>query len=223
MPTARQIITTALTVHLNRLAPGEALDADVAAFCLDALNDIADEWSGSSTFLWRETLIASAPLTGASAQLGVDWPTIDVGTALLGATYNNGYGDYQIGSATMQEYHELVKVKALVSGVPRLWAFDGQTTVYFYPGLAAIPITLRCKSSVQDFADLDTVYVTPRGYKSGLSAVLAERVASTLIGNVPPEVTKKANQARKNISATTMIPGIINGGTTAGNILTGWR
>ena len=31
MPTARQIITSALTYHLNRLSPGETLDADLSA------------------------------------------------------------------------------------------------------------------------------------------------------------------------------------------------
>ena len=223
MTAARAIITTALGVHLNRLSPGESLDADLAAFCLDALNDVGDEWSGSSTYLWKETMHASAALTGVSAELGVAWPTIDTGTALLGATYNNGYGEFPIKSATMQEYHELVRVKSLVSGVPRLFAFDGETTVYFYPGLASIPVTLRTKESVPNFADLDTDYTMPRGYKAGLSAMLAERVANTLVGGAPASVTKAANSARATLRAQSMAPGVINGGATPGNILTGWN
>lgn len=223
MATARQIITTALTVHLNRLTPGETLDADVGGFCLDALNDIVDEWSGSGTVLWRESLFASASLSGASVDLATAWPTLNVGADILGATYNNGYGDFLIRSATMQEYHELVRVKSLVSGVPRLWAFDGQTTLYFYPGLVAIPVTLRVKAGVSDFADLDTAYSMPKGYKAGFSAVLASRVGGTLVGKVSPEVRTAANAATKALGARAMVPGIINGGATPGNILTGWN
>ena len=223
MPTARQIITTALTVHLNRLSPGETLDADLAAFCLDALNDIADDWSGNGNFLWKETLVSSDALTGAAIDLVTAWPSLGIGQNLMGATYSNGYGDYPISSATMQEYHELVRVKTLVSGVPRLWAFDGQSTVYFYPALAAINVTLRVNTNVETFADLDTDYVMPNGYKAGIAAVLAEGVASSVLGGIPPAVAKAANQARKNLSARALVPGIVNGGATPGNILTGWR
>lgn len=223
MPTAREIITTALSVHLNRLTPGETLDADVGAFCLDALNDIADEWSGSGTVLWRESMFASASLSGTSVDLATGWPTLNVGADILGATYNNGYGDFLIKPATMQEYHELVRVKSLVSGVPRLWAFDGQTTMYFYPGLVAIPVTLRVKAGVSYFADLDTVYVMPKGYKAGLSAVVAERVAMALVGGVSAQVARASNMAKKNLSARAMVPEIIKGGATSGNILTGWN
>lgn len=223
MPTARQIITTALTVYLNRLTPGETMDADVGALCLDALNDITDEWSGSGTVLWREAMFPSAPLNGASVDLATGWSTLNVGADILGATYNNGYGDFLIASATMQEYHELVRIKSLVSGVPRLWAFDGQTTLYFYPGLVAIPVTLRVKAGVSDFADLDTVYVMPKGYKAGFSAVLAERVATVLVGSVSAQVARASNMAKKTLGASAMVPGIIRGGATTGNILTGWN
>lgn len=223
MTTARRIITTALTVHLNRLTPGETLDADVGAFCLDALNDVGDEWSGSGTFLWKETTFASSALTGASVEVTTAWPTMNIGADILGATYNNGYGDFQIAPATMQEYHELVRVKSISSGVPRMWAFDGQTTMYFYPALASIAVTLRAKVGVSTFADLDTDYLMPKGYKSGFAAVVAERVAGALVGGVSPQVAKASNMAKKNLGARAMVPAIINGGATPGNILTGWN
>ena len=78
MTTARQIISGALSFHLNRLSPGETLDADLATLCIDALNDIADEWSGSNHFLWREALY-SAVVTGQTATIGVDYTSISPG------------------------------------------------------------------------------------------------------------------------------------------------
>lgn len=45
MTTARQIITDALTFHLNRLSPGETLEADTADVCLSALNAFIDDWN----------------------------------------------------------------------------------------------------------------------------------------------------------------------------------
>lgn len=45
MTTARQIITDALTFHLNRLSPGETLESDTANVCLSALNAFVDEWN----------------------------------------------------------------------------------------------------------------------------------------------------------------------------------
>jgi len=50
MTTARTIITLALEA-MNRLAPGEALDADLAAVCLRRLNAIADDWSARRDLL----------------------------------------------------------------------------------------------------------------------------------------------------------------------------
>jgi len=223
MATARQIITTALSLHLNRLSPGEAIDPDLSTMCLDALNDIADEWSGSGTFLWKESLVASAALTGITGTLGTDWAAIEPGQELLGATYNAGSGDFPIDPLTMQQYHEQVRIKSLSGGLPRYWAYDGASTVYFYPALTGVPITLRVKQSMSDFADLDTNYVMPNGFKSGLSAVLAERVALPVVGSVPPDVRRAASAARETLAAQVAEPAIIGAGTVSGNILTGWR
>lgn len=222
MATARQIITGALTFHLNRLSPGETLDADLAEVCRSALNDIADEWSGASTFLWRETTYA-ATVTGITGTLGVTWASISPGQELQGATYNNGAGDFPLEELTMQQYHEQVRIKSLSGGLPRFWAYDGESTVYFYPACTGQTITFRVRQSMSDFVDLDTVYTMPQGYRSALSAVLAEKVGPSVVGGIPASVTKAANAARESISAQAINPAIIGGAAPAGNILTGWR
>ena len=63
MPNARSIINGALTFGLNRLSPGETLNPDDAAVCLNALNHIADELNGSKAFLFREILTQSSAIT----------------------------------------------------------------------------------------------------------------------------------------------------------------
>ena len=75
--TARSIIEGALSFGLNRLSPGETLDADTANTCLTALNMICDEFNGSGGFLFRDLMTQSTAISAASAGVGrqqLDWP-----------------------------------------------------------------------------------------------------------------------------------------------------
>jgi hypothetical protein len=126
MTTARQIITDALTFHLNRLSPGETLEADTADVCLSALNAFVDEWN-------------------------VD-----------------GY-------------------------------------------------------ALAEFADLDTEYDLPTGYRYMLAANTAEKAATAMIGGIPPVIASAAFHARRKVSNASASPGIIEVPTPAGgSILEGW-
>ena len=222
MPTARQIITSALTYHLNRLSPGEVLDADLGSLCLGALNDIVDEWNGSVSLLWQTTLSA-AVVTGTTGTLGTTWTDISSGHDVLGATYNNGSGDFLIAQLTMAQYHEEVRIKTLATGFPRYWAQDGASTIYFYPAPTGQSITLRSRRSMSDFADLDTVYVMPQGYRAALAAVLAEKMGPSVVGAIPPSVAKAAASARNNLMSNAVDPAIIGSVGMSGNIMSGWR
>ena len=219
MTTARAIITSALTTRLNRLSPGESLDADLAAACLSALNDIADECSGSATVLWREAL-HSATITGTTGTLGTDWANIDPGQQILGATHSTNYTTIQ--PLTMAQYHHGVTDKTTSGGNPQFYAHDGQATVYFSPGCNGDLITLRVREPVSEFADLDTSYTVPPGYRAGLADMLAERMAPSIVGSVPAEVLRFARSARRRLAAQATSPAIVAGGGAVGNILTGW-
>ncbi len=220
MTTARQIITGALTFHLNRLAIGETLNADTAAVCLDGLNHVVDEFDGARAYLFREILTAGT-VTGSTGTLGVTWASILPGDQILGATYNVGAGDFPIDEMTLAQYQEGVTVKA-TGGTPLYWAFDGLATVYFYPAPTAIPITLRTKQPISDFASLDVDYTMPKGYKAAFSALLAEKLAPALNGAIPPAVAKAAAAARMRLGAQNADPQIIGVRPSRGNILTGW-
>lgn len=221
MTTARSIITTALTVHLNRLAAGETLDNDVANLCLSGLNDVVDEFNGGKSFLFREVLTTSSAITGASAQLGVAWPSLVSGDEILGATVQYSAGlDVPLDEMSMAEYAN-IGIKN-VAAIPRVYAFDGAATVYLYPAAAGQTVTLRTRQVVQDFADLDTDYTMPKGYRSALAALLAERMGNSLVGGIKADVAAAAAAARRRLRAQNSKPGIINSGGAPGNILTGW-
>lgn len=227
MTTARQIIGGALTFHLNRLSPGETLDADLAAVCLDALNHIVDEWNGVKSFLFRELLSVSTPLSGVSGTLGTSWAGLSSGDQILGATVQYAGGmDIPIVPITMAQYAE-IPLKTTAS-IPQVYAHDGAATVYFYPACAGQTVTLRTRQVATDFSGLDVDYVLPKGYKSALSAILAEKLSPVLTGGVTLAVASAAATARSQVMAQAVNPAILNAaGPTVnrggGNILAGWR
>ena len=222
MTTARQIITGALTFHLNRLSPGETLNDDDAAVCLTALNHIADEWNGVKSFLFREILTTSAAITGTTGTLGATWAGLAPGDEILGATVRDGGGaDQPINPGTLDQYAAIpLKTSA---GSPVQYFHDGLATVYFYPACTGQTVTLRTRQVLADFADLDTDYSMPKGYKSALSACLAAAVGGVMVAQVSPAVYAAARAARLRIQTQAVNPGIIGGVSRRGTILDGWQ
>lgn len=220
MTTAREIIGGALTFHLNRLSPGETLDADLGQVCLDALNAIADEFNGSGALLFREIRTASAAITGPVGVIGTDWATLSPGVEILGATYAESGIDNYIGQATIAQYANVAQ--KTTSGEPSYFFHDGYASVYFYPAPVALVITLRTKQVFEEFADLDTDYGMPKGFMSGLQALLAEKLAPGMNkGTIPASIARAAAAARARLLAQVMSPAIINAQPARMNIITG--
>ena len=217
MTTARSIISAALSHHLNRLSPGEALDADVAALALDSLNFVSDEWNGSKAFLFRELLTTSSAISSATGTLGSTWAGLSSGDEILGATVAySATLDVPLEPLTMSQYAE-ISIKAL-STYPAYYAHDGAVSVYLYPVPTGQTITLRTRQVVADFVDLDTDYAMPRGYKAALAAALAERLAPVMLGGISPAVAAASKAARARIGAQAINPAIINGRAYAGPV-----
>lgn len=218
MTKAREIISGALRFGLNRLSPGETLDADTADVCLEALNSIADEMNGGKSMLWRQILTAGT-VTGATGTLGSTWAALAPGDQLLGATYTDGLQTVTLSEMTIQQYHGIPQKTQ--SGTPQYWAHDGQALVYFYPAPTSSSVTLRTQAAVADFADLDTDYVMPKGYKSAFQALLAKKMAPTMLGSIPASVERDARGAKLRLIAGAE-PEIIGPSRERRNILTGW-
>lgn len=210
MTTARTVLQDALTFMLNRLSPGETADADLLNTCFQALQNLADEWNGSKAFLFQELLTASAsPVSSATGTLGTTWVGLAPGDEILGATcaYSTGL-DVPLDSITMAEYQNIA-IKSVTS-LPEVYAHDGAATVYFYPVPTGQTITLRTKSVVPTFADLDTVYTMPAGYRSALAACVAELLAPVLAPELFASVAAKAKRARARLALQSINPGIVH-------------
>lgn len=222
MTTARTIIRNALTFGLNRLSPGESEDADLFGRCLDALGSIVDEINGGKAMLWREAFTVSSAITGPSALLGVAWPSLASGDEILGATvqYSAGH-DIPLDPITLGQY-ERITDKSQAS-LPRLFAHDGAATVFLYPAAAGQTVTLRTKQAAQTFADLDTNYSMPAGYRAALEALLAEKMAPTLNADMVQITAGQARAARRRLAAQFISPEIIGSRHSASNILTGYN
>lgn len=223
MAKARTIIRNALTFGLNRLSPGEQEDADLFARCLDALGSILDEINGSEGMLWREEFTTSSAITGMTANLGVEWPGLTPGNQVLGASvkYSPGGQDIPLNNITMDQYAD-IPVKSTAS-IPRDYAFDGGTTLYFYPACAGQTVTLRTLQQVTGLTDLDTDYVLVSGFQSALEALLAEKMAPTLNPAMLPKAEREAAKARLRIARNVVQPDILSGSSRSANILTGWN
>lgn len=218
MPTAREIITGALTLHINRLSPGEQIDADLAATSLSGLNYLVDQINGQKSFLFREILTQSTPLTGTFGTLGTDWPGLKYGDEILSATvrYTSGV-DIPIARMDMELY-AAIPIKT-VPNIPQQYAHDGADKVYLYPAATGQQITLRTRQAVQDFADLDANYEMPKGYRSALSAMLAEILAPNISSTgITPAIAMAAKAARSRIGAQAVTPAILNAPIGAGRL-----
>ena len=222
MTIARNIIGGALTFWLNRLSPGETLDADLGATCLAALNDVCDEFNGLGSFLFSEYFTPGV-CNGVSGTLGVTWPGINPGDNILGATVSYQAGmDIPLDPMTMAQYADIPQ-KATAS-IPQRFCPDGGSLVFLWPAAAGQTVTLRTWKSFSQFADLDTDYLMPQGYQSALAVCTAERMCMTLNPGALPKVEKGARAARNRLAAQVTMPDIINmTKPNVGNILTGWH
>ena len=218
MTTAREVITDALTFGLNRLSPGETLDADVGAVCLAALNNISDRMTGSGGMLFREVLTESTALTAATATIGAQWVGLVPGVRILGATVKlSGQTlEYDIALVNLDDYQG-ISIKTIKS-IPDRIAYDGLSTIYIYPVPNGEKITLRTNEVAASFADLDTVYVMPPGCRSAIADMLAEKMAPSLLGAISPAVAAAASSARMRLEAANILPAIIGANGNPGRL-----
>lgn len=199
MTTARQIITSALTTGLNRLSAGETLEPDLAAQCLSALNDVVDGINGAGGMLWKQTA-STQTITGSSALLSL-WG-LTPGASITLVTH----AGWPVNPTTYEAFQSIVIGS---TGVPTVYALSG-LSMHFYPAPVALPITVTSKEAAEDFSDLDTDYVMPKGWRSGLASLLAEKVAEQVVGQLPVSVAREASAARRRMLS--IEPAIINPG-----------
>lgn len=219
MSTARNIITLALE-SMNRLSPGEALDADLSAACLRRLNSIVDDLSAGRDL--PQDQIVSGTVTGTFLTLGTgSFAAIGVGDEILNMTADS----YPMAPMTIQQYANIYDKTS--AGIPQLWVSDGLSTVFLWPAASAHTIAITTRVAFTAFADLDTVYSMPSGYEGYFAASVAVAMAPALLGRVPPDLAARERKAAHNIQGGAIRPAIINAdplrcGVRAGNIFRGY-
>ncbi len=223
MTTARNIITLALE-GMNKLSPGEAVDADLAAICLRRLNAIADDWSAGRAMMPQDVIVSGA-VTGQSLTLAAGpFAAIGAGDEIISAQSDG----YSMTPITMEQYNNIWdKVSA---GRPTGYAHDGLSTVFLFPASNGSTIHLLVRKPFTVFADLDTNYIMPSGYQGAFAATLSVALAPSLLGGVPPALLAAERKAMYNVSNANVRPAVINSsplrpgiGNSNGNVLQGWR
>jgi hypothetical protein len=191
-------VTTAISIindaygRCNRLSPGETLGPDEAAFAFARLNILIDELGAEQEFLFRDVL-TSVVQTG-NITLGTgSWAAVASGAEIISATADN----LPLAPITMQQYNELYAPTQ--TGIPNVWAQDGLSTVFLYPVPTGQTIKLQTRVGVSAFADQTTDYTMPPGYKSALGAMLAVKLAPTVLGQVPAELIRAEMRAMNSI------------------------
>lgn len=220
MATARTIISLALE-SMNKLAPGETLDPDVADRCLRRLNVIADDWSAGRDMMPQEAIVSGA-VTGTSLTLGAgSFVSVAAGDEIMGMTADN----LPMDPITMAQY-QTIYLKTQ-TGRPLYWVADGLSNVYLYPAAAGHVMGILARVPFTAFADLDTSYTMPSGYQGAFSAVLAVAMAPALLGKVTQDLKDNKREGRANIRSGNVRPAIISANplqrAPVGGLLQGWR
>jgi len=221
MTTARTIISLALE-GMNKLAPGEVLDADLAAVCLRRLNAIADDWSAGRD-MTPQDVIALGTAVGPSLTLGTGaFAAIAAGEEIISVQADG----FAMTPITMQQYNDIrLKTQA---GRPQVWVCDGLATVYLYPAATGNTISLLSRAPFANFADLDTAYTLPSGYQGAFAASLSVAMAPSLLGGVTPSLLKAEKRALFNVANANVRPAMLPSNPLAprcsgGNVLKGWN
>lgn len=220
MTTARTIISLALEA-MNKLAPGEVLDSDLAAVCLRRLNAIADDWSAGRDMAPQD-VISSGAVTGTSLTLGAaPFAAITPGEEIISAQADG----IHMTPITIQQYNDIrTKTQA---GRPQVYAWDGLSTVYLYPAAAGNTVNVVTRAPFASFVDLDTAYTLPSGYQGAFAASLAVALAPALAPTSLPGLLQAEKRALFNVRNTNVRPAVIGANPLSpracGNILQGWR
>ena len=216
---AIDVITDAYE-RLNRLSPGETLNADDAAFGFRRLNLLVDAWSAKQEFLYRSVL-TSAAQTGNITLAAGDWATIPAGTDILSINVDG----VDITKLTMLQYSGLYS--PTTTGSPVMWAHDGLSTVYLSPVATGQTIQILTRTGVATFADQTTTYTATPGYQDALGAALAVRLAPTVLGKLPGELVRAERAAMMGVMSFTPavldVYGYTNSLRESGTIANGYQ
>jgi hypothetical protein len=207
---ARYVIVKALQ-SLGVFHPGEQLPAAKADAALDVLNDWADAFGAATLSMFTRTRVTKDLTSGVGGYTigpggAIDVSPrplfIDVATIVLDTTATQPV-EMELQLLSEFEYARWA-VKSLQSRLPMALYFDqgwntaglGTITLVPVPNVGTVQLVLYLPSeSVGQFADLDTEYAFPRGYRRMLTTQMALELADSYGAEVTPNLMRKAAEA----------------------------
>ena len=223
--TARSLITQALKLA-KVISSTETPSAEDAADGLLALNNFVDAWNIERLFVYAVADI-SATFSGASATIG---PSMTINTTrpirIESAFYRSGDVDYPLTVVESDEYYAIAN--KTTSGDPLVIYYESTAptgTVRVWPVPSSIEYHLQLLVQLTEFADLDTAYNFPQGYKKAFVYTLAEEFAPIFGVEIPVSVARRAVNMRRalkrvNFKVPTMTVVIPDNSANRINILT---
>lgn len=216
MTTARQIINLALESN-GILGIGETLSADDADYYFRQLNLIVDKMSAGRSDLFKDQYVTGV-VSGDFLTTGTgSFTAVSVGTEIQGMTADS----FMMSPITFEQYRDIFDKTA--SGRPINYAYDGFNKIYLYPQATGNTITIQTRADITEFADLDTDYTFPSGYKSAFVACVA-KVAAKAMNALTKDIKDEETEALKTIESANIRPLMLGHNTTNGkNILNGFN
>ena len=201
MTTARELINDALG-DIGVLDPIETMTAESAQHGLRTLNRILDRWRAQRLHVHAVSDIV-ATFSGGSATIGPG-ATIDTPHPLRlepGCYYVRSGLSFQLPVWSRGAYNAVI-LKAMSGEYPQGVYYDRQTAgaVHVWP-IPSSPVEyhLQVMAQLPDFADLDTDYKLPAGYRDALFYSLCERLPRAYNLPVDPGAAAEASKARATL------------------------
>lgn len=200
---AEQVINRAYTL-LGIKDPGQAMDGTMMADALDVLNTMIDSWRTEEFFVYETAECVYTMTPG--QQVVTIGPGADIDTPVplkieRGGFTRSGQMDYSFDLIDRVQYNDIT-MKSTGTTWPTCGYYERAypvASLFLYPvPTGAYELHLPVWLPLSGFADLQTNYLLPPGYRRALEYSLAEELAPGL-AEVPGYVTKTAAQARRNV------------------------
>jgi hypothetical protein len=191
--TARDVLRAVYGFHLNVLAVHQALSADLAQRGLEALNMVVDEvcgYGGPDT----ETSFTSMPLAGSEFAAADAWPGMrhDAAGKVLFVHKMDGVDRQELRLMPYDQFH---RVQPDNDPMAVCFPFNSGKALFSRP-LTGEAVTVGVEQPFVGFADLQTGYKLPSGYKAALAVLTAHMVSESTVGGISASLNQAAGRAR---------------------------
>jgi hypothetical protein len=196
--TARAILTGALKLG-GVLGSSETLATSDGADGLILLNNLVDSWNLENLNLYTVTE-QIATFSGKTATIG---PAMVIActrpSSIDSAFYRRSQIDYPLRIIDYAEYNS-ISMKGINSDFPEVMYYDGGSptgNVYVWPVPTSNEYHLMLNTQLSEFADLDTSYSLPQGYRKALMYTVAPEFLGMFNKTLSPRLEAVGINARR--------------------------